>query len=65
MTTKFMDKMRDEARLRRLRVVHLRQAGLKFEEIAKLLGVTRARAYQIWALAEKNGETDGVRGTEP
>lgn len=44
------------ARQRRKRVLAWRAAGKNFEEIAKLLGVTRQRAYSIHHEAVKEAE---------
>ena len=56
MTTTFMERMADEARKRRLKVVELRGKGLTFEEIGGVLHLTRQRAWRLWKDAERKGE---------
>jgi transcriptional regulator len=43
------------ANKRRLRVVKMRQRGLRYEDIANKLGVTKQRAHAMYVAAQKNG----------
>ncbi len=56
MTTSFMERMVEEAKKRRMRVVELRQKGLSFAEIGGAIKIGRTAAWRLWKEAERKGE---------
>lgn len=57
MTTSFMERMVEEARKRRQRVVELRKKGLSFIEIGGAMKIGRTAAWRLWKEAQRKGET--------
>ena len=56
MTTPFMERMVEDARKRRLRVVELRQKELSFAEIGGAMKISRTAAWRLWKEAKRKGE---------
>lgn len=52
----FMDIMVERAQKRRLRAITLRRAGLTYEEIGRVMGMSRQAVGQLMAKARKKGE---------
>ena len=55
---KYHDKMAKEAKIRRKTVVTLRRERYKYREIGEMLGVSTARAQQLYQEAVSRGESE-------